>query len=51
MKKNLCEQFLSANDTRILYKSLHNLKQVDSMEEYTNLFYQLISRVNVNENE
>jgi len=30
---------------------LHNLKQVESMEEDTNLFYQLISRVNVNENE
>ena len=51
MKKNLCEQFLSVNYTQILYKSLHNLKQVESTEEYTNFFYQLISRVNLNENE
>jgi hypothetical protein len=50
MKKKLCEQFFSFNYSQILYKSLLNIKQVGSTEEYTNLFYQLISRVDLNEN-
>jgi hypothetical protein len=49
-EEKLCEQFFSFNYSQILYKSLLNIKQVGSTEEYTNLFYQLISRVDLNEN-
>ena len=34
-----------------LYKQLHNLKQRDSVEEYTEAFYQLVTWVDLNESE
>jgi hypothetical protein len=46
----LCEQFFSFNYNQVFYKSLLNIKQVGSTEKYTNLFYQLISRVDLNKN-
>ncbi|KAG5545067.1 hypothetical protein RHGRI_017512 [Rhododendron griersonianum] len=34
-----------------LYKNLHNLKQVGSVDEYTEAFHQLVARVDLNESE
>jgi hypothetical protein len=47
----LQEQFLPFNSTQSLYKSLHNLRQTGSVEEYAESFYQLIARVDLNESE
>ena len=49
--KKLQEQFLPFNYTQSLYKSLHNLRQTRSVEEYAEAFYQLIARVDLNESE
>lgn len=48
MKKKLNEQFLPFNYIQTLYKSLHNLKQSGSVEEYTEEFHLLV-RVELNE--
>ena len=51
MKKKLNEQFLPFNYMQSLYKSLHNLKQSGSVDEYTEEFHQLVARVDLNESE
>ncbi|KAG5534031.1 hypothetical protein RHGRI_022247 [Rhododendron griersonianum] len=51
MKKKLNEQFLPFNYMQNLYKNLHNLKQVGSVDEYTEAFHQLVARVDLNESE
>ena len=51
MKKKLHEQFLPFNYTQSLYKDLYNLKQEESVEEYTEAFDQLVVRVDLNESE
>jgi hypothetical protein len=51
MRKKLQEQFLPFNYIQSLYKSLHNLRQTGSVEEYAEAFYQLIARVDLNESE
>ena len=51
MRKKLQEQFLPFNYIQSLYKSLHNLRQTGSIEEYAEAFYKLIARVDLNESE
>ena len=51
MKKKLYEKFLPFNYTQSLYKDLHNLKQEGSVEEYTEVFHQLVMRIDLNESE
>jgi hypothetical protein len=51
MRQKLQEHFLPFNYTQSLYKSLLNLKQNGSVEEYAESFYQLIARVDLNESE
>ncbi|KAG5550840.1 hypothetical protein RHGRI_009322 [Rhododendron griersonianum] len=49
--KKFNEQFLPFNYMQNLYKNLHNLKQVGSVDEYTEAFHQLVARVDLNESE
>ena len=51
MKKKLSEQFLPYNYTQQLYQTLHNLKQIGTVEEYGDKFYQLIARIDLMESE
>jgi hypothetical protein len=51
MKKKLQEQFLPFNYRQTLYKNLHNLRQVGSVDDYTEKFYELMARVNLQEDE
>jgi hypothetical protein len=51
MKKKLQEQFLPFNYRQTLYKNLHNLRQVGSVDDYTEKFYELMARVNLHEDE
>jgi hypothetical protein len=51
MKKKLQEQFLPFNYHQTLYKNLHNLRQVGSIDDYTERFYELMARVNLQEDE
>ena len=51
MKKKHKEQFVPFNHTQTLYKNLHNLKQVENVDDYTEAFYQLVARVDLNESE
>lgn len=44
------KQIFPFNYMQTLYKNLHNL-QVDSVEEYTKEFYQLMTCIDLNENE
>ena len=51
MKKELSDQFLPYNYTQQLYQTLHNLKQIGTVEEYVDRFHQLIARINLMESE
>jgi hypothetical protein len=51
MKKKLQKQFLPFNYRQTLYKNLHNLRQVRSVDDYTEKFYELMARVNLQEDE
>ena len=51
MKQKMRDQFLPFNYMQSLYKQLHNLRQHGSVEEYTEAFYQLVARVDLNESE
>ena len=44
-------KFVPFNYTQTLYKNLHNFKQVENVDDYTEAFYQLIVRVDFNESE
>lgn len=50
IKNKLKKHILPFNYMQTLYKNLHNL-QVDSVEEYTKEFYQLMTCIDLNENE
>ena len=49
MKEKMRNQFLPFNYTQDLYKNLHNLRQHGTVDEYTEKFYQLVARVDINE--
>jgi hypothetical protein len=51
MKKELSDQFLPYNYTQQLYQTLHNLKQIGTVEEYGDKFHQLIARIDLMESE
>ena len=51
MKKKLSEQFLPSIYTQQLYQTFHNLKQIGTVEEYGDKFYQLIPRIDLMESE
>ena len=51
MNKKIKEKSISFNYMQTLFKNLHNLQQVGSVDEYTKAFYQLIARVYLNESE
>uniref|UniRef100_A0A2N9FEZ1 Retrotransposon gag domain-containing protein n=1 Tax=Fagus sylvatica TaxID=28930 RepID=A0A2N9FEZ1_FAGSY len=49
MKKELQKQFLAFNYMQTLYRNLHNLRQQSSMDDYTEKFYELNSRLDLQE--
>ena len=51
MRKALEKQFLPFNYMQSLYKNLHNLRQLGSIDKYTKKFYELLSRIDLQETE
>uniref|UniRef100_A0A2N9F7T1 RNA-directed DNA polymerase n=1 Tax=Fagus sylvatica TaxID=28930 RepID=A0A2N9F7T1_FAGSY len=51
MKKELQKQFLPFNYMQTLYRNLHNLRQQSSVDDYTEKFYELNSRLDLQESE
>ena len=51
MKQKMRNQFVPFYYMRSLYTQLDNLKQHSSVEEYTEAFYQLVAREDLNESE
>uniref|UniRef100_A0A2N9ELD0 Protein kinase domain-containing protein n=1 Tax=Fagus sylvatica TaxID=28930 RepID=A0A2N9ELD0_FAGSY len=49
MKKELQKQFLAFNYMQTLYRNLHNLRQQSSMDDYTEKFYELNLRLDLQE--
>jgi hypothetical protein len=47
MKKELHKQFLPFNYTQTPYKNLHNLRQLNSVDDHTEKFYDLNCRLDL----
>ena len=51
MKKALEKQFLAFNYMQSLYKNLHNLRQISSVDDYNEKFYKFLSKLDLQETE